>query len=189
MFTYILEKDKLGNRAWFLKIIDYDSIEKAVSIWIESSTRQLINGRMGLSVDFIIENSVSYKLKLKKLFDEGEIVLVNKAGGYHLLTESSTILKEIKDKFFPEIHKDFLNGILKGNGEFLKCEYGHHYEIAKEITKDEANYIVISHDDIGSNSSLFIAGEITKEQKQFIKENIEKFDNSHISELEKIFVI
>ena len=188
MYCYVLVEEN-NKRAWWLSINkknrDFICIDKAVSMWVENSTRQLINKRRGLSIDFILDNSALYKINLINLINEGHTVLVNSCGGYHILSSKATILKEVYQETFPILNKEILNGILRANGEFLKCEYGHHYEIARKLPKNETNYISISYDNIGNNSSLFIEGHITESQKKFIRENIEKLNSIHIEEFKK----
>lgn len=185
MYSYVFIQDKFGNRNWYLIIDEVNeiSIEKAFSLWVENSTREVLNGRRGLTLEFILDNGALYKCKMIESINCGYILLVNKYGGYQILTDEHTILKRVTQKYFPTINEEFLNGILKSNGDFLKCEYGHHYEIVQELSDEDENCIVISHDDLGKNSSIFIEGKITKAQKKFLIENVVKLDYKHIEQL------
>lgn len=69
-----------------------------------------------------------------------------------------------------------LTGILRPNGEFLECKCSEHYVIAKKIPKEEEEeciYLSSSEND----SLIYFSKTVTKAQEEWIRNNMDKFDD------------
>ena len=72
-----------------------------------------------------------------------------------------------------------LTGILRPNGEFLKCSYGNHGVIAKKIpVEEEMTCIYFSGKHNRTNSLLYLNDEITIAQLKWIMKNIDSLDEN-----------
>lgn len=73
-----------------------------------------------------------------------------------------------------------LTGILRPNGEFLKCDYGNHCFIAKTIPKEEEMDCIYFSSNVENikSSLLFFNKNPTKEQYLFIVKNLNNFDET-----------
>lgn len=184
MNDYVLLMDSYGNKEWYLLFNEkvFSKSIKSIDASIESLVREAINNKnikIGSHLGgFAVK---AHKSKLK-CFNEGKTVIVNSLGGWRFITDE-IILKKIESNYFPQLNTDYLNGILKDNGKFIECDYGHHVDIINEIQSPDESYIAISNDINGRNSSLFINNNITEAQKEFLIKNIEKLNKAQIDML------
>jgi hypothetical protein len=190
-YSYLLIQDVEGMQNWYMVLREYkkESVAKAVLMWKESAISQMLNGRKGLTLEFInkmVEQNIEDKIRY---LNEGKILLINRLGGHMFLEKNHIVLKEIESHTFPVLDNDYINGLLSPEGDFIDCEYGHHHEIAKEIDDNENRYISISHDHIGNNSAIFICDNVTDEQKEFLTSNLHRLDSVHIKMLRQKAII
>ncbi|HHQ4326859.1 TPA: hypothetical protein ACSQRE_000137 [Clostridium perfringens] len=183
MNEYVLVQNEFGEKIWYLLINDIKALYRAADIKETSSVTQYLNDRRGLNIEFMKKNSIKYVQNIAKYINMGHIVIVNSVGGYRFLDEKLTILKRKFDTSHPINSTERLNGILLENGVFKSCEYGQHKELIRELKGIKPPYVVISYDSIGENSSIFIEGTLTEEQRVFLKDNIENLHKVHIDEL------
>lgn len=80
--------------------------------------------------------------------------------------------------------REGISGLLKGNGEFIECEYGNHYSIlnSMEYTEREKCITFSSSIKIWNNDNNSAIGwnreiGITKHQYNWIIKNKDTFDN------------
>lgn len=168
-YSYVLLQNEDNTQNWYMILREYDqqAIAKSVELWKESAISQMLNGRKGLILDFI-DKMVWQNIQDKiRYLNSEKILLINRLGGHMFLEGNHIILKEIKSNKFPILENDYINGLLSPEGEFIPCEYGHHYEIAQAIEDNDNKYISISHDNIGNNSSIFVGKSVTDKQKEF----------------------
>ena len=190
-YSYVLLQNEDNTQNWYMILREYEqqAIAKSVELWKESAISQMLNGRKGLTLDFI-DKMVWQNIQDKiRYLNSEKILLINRLGGHMFLEGNHIILKEIKSNKFPILENDYINGLLSPEGEFIPCEYGHHYEIAQAIEDNDNKYISISHDNIGNNSSIFVGKSVTDKQKEFFKNNLDRLDCVHIKMLKNKNII
>ena len=120
----------------------------------------------------------------KKYLEKGEIVLLNKNGGYCFYHESLNIIEERMDTDFPRLDTERgMTGFLLPDGTFHSCEYGEHRQHAHLFEGQDV--IVLSSSPNGKTSTVFTDKyTYTKEQEQWLKEHIHLLDEEQVEMVE-----
>lgn len=191
-FVYI--QNNLGLRNWMILLneINYDELDKLEDIRVSVLTRKSLSSNdRGLGLDSVMKYTSNYKSNLVKHIEEGKTLLINQSGAFRFLTSEDIILDSVEGNYFPKESNELICGMISPKGDFLRCNYGEHYKLANKLSEeaDKDDYVIISYDEIGHNSSIYIPQKLSECQKNFIKENKSKIDSKSILKLKEYNIL